>query len=127
MHKPVVDVSVGTMGSEDTKCYRKFHRPKDKKSYHKPDRLVIELKKLFNMLPALTAVDAYKRLEMMKDTDGGMLFHFNQRGEIKKFNKTSKEYKIWEGCSMCGKKPCSDCTGKLISAEEIKTYFSSLA
>ena len=63
----------------------------------------------------------------MKDTDGGFLFHFNKRREIKNFAKTSQEYIIWEGCSICGKKPCSDCTGKLISADEIKSYFSNLA
>ena len=47
-----------------------------------------------------------------------------RRGEVKKYAKDSAEYKAWGGCSMCGKKPCTGCNGKLLNEIEIKGDFS---
>ena len=105
-----------------------FIGQKIKKPYWKPDRLVHELKKLFNDIPVVNPVEALKRLVVLKDnTDGGLLFCYSKRGEIRKYGQKTQEYIDWEGCSMCKKKPCSDCNGKLLPEEEIKAYFSSLA
>ena len=86
MYNPVIAAPDGALGSEDAKCYGQFHRPKDKKPYWKPDRLVLELKKLFNEIPVVNPVEALKRLAVMKDTtDGGLLFCYSKRGEIRKY------------------------------------------
>ena len=42
-----------THGSEDAKCFGKFHRPPDKKAYHKPMKLHEVLKDLFATRPVL--------------------------------------------------------------------------
>ena len=127
LFKPIVEAPIGHPGSAHAKCFGKCHRPKDKKQYHKPARLLLELKKLFDTRPVLTAFLAFGRLSLLRAVDGSALFDYSKRGEISKFAKTTDAYKRWAGCSMCHRKPCSECTGKLLKPDEIKTYFSSLA
>ena len=66
-------------------------------------------------------------MTLMKDTDGSSLFDYSKRGEVSIFPQKSQEYKNWIGCSTCLMKPYSKYTGKLISQEDIKSHFSSLA
>ena len=127
LFKDVVATPIGTRGSENAKCFGKFHRPPDKKTYYKPKKLQEVLKVLFAERPVLSAEMAHKKMTLMKDTDGSALFDYSKRGEVSIFPQKSQEYKKWNGCSMCQMKPCSKCTGKLISPEEIKSHFSSLA
>ena len=104
MYNPVTTAPERALWSEDAKCNGQFHRPKDKKPYWKPDRLVHELKKLFNDIPVVNPVEALKRLAVLKDnTDGGLLFCYSKRGEIRKYGQKTQEYIDWEGCSMCKK------------------------
>jgi len=85
------------------------------------------LGELVGIEPHLTPRQALKRMKAMKDDDGSLMFCWSKRGEVQKYAKKSHEYKNWEGCSMCGLKPCTGCNGRCLSAEEIKTEFSYLA
>ena len=127
LFKKIDATPIGTPGSEDAKCFGKFHRPKDKKPYTKPEKLVEVLQRLFLVRPVLTAKGAYDQMKVMIDTDGSCLFDYRKRGELRKFAQTSQEYKDWIGCSLCGTKPCSKCNGKLIPIEDIKSYFKTCA
>ena len=66
-------------------------------------------------------------MKHIKDADGRSLFDYSKRGEVKIFPQNSQHYKNWNGWSICRMKPWSKCTGKSISPEEIKSYFSTLA
>jgi hypothetical protein len=61
------------------------------------------------------------------DADGSLMFCWSKRGKVRKYNKASPEYAAWEGCSMCGKKPCTNCNGRSLSVSEWKTAFSTLS
>ena len=127
LFKRIDATPIGTPGSEDAKCFGKFHRPKDKKAYTKPQKLVQVLQRLFLVRPVLTAKGAYDIMKLMTDTDGSCLFDYRKRGELRIFAQNTQEYKDWIGCSLCGTKPCSQCNGKLIPIEDIKSYFKTCA
>ena len=89
-----METPTGTIGSENAKCYGMFHRPDDKKAYHKPTRLIHELKILFPHRPVLSAIIAHEQLKSLKDTDGSGLFDYSKRGEVKNSHKILKNIKI---------------------------------
>jgi len=87
------------------------------------DCLVEEL----NVKPQRTAKQAHERMKSKRKPNGGAFFSYSQRGEVKKYAQTSPEYVAWAGCSMCHCKPCTGCNGRVLSEDEIKTFFSNLA
>ena len=101
LFKKIDATSIGTPGSEDAKCFGKFHKPKDKKPYHKPMRLVAVLKGLFLVRLILTAKGAYYQIVVMKDTDDTCLFNYIKRGELENFPQSFQQYKDWIGYSLC--------------------------
>jgi hypothetical protein len=103
---PVED---GAIDSDDAKAFENFHRPKNKTPYHKPQRLVDELIKLFNERLVLDEIGAQKRLGDMRNDDGSLLFCYSKRGEVKKYPNISRDDKNW------------------ISGLEIKDYFKTQA
>lgn len=116
-----------TAGSAAAVCYRKFHRRPRVKPYLKPKKLHLELRRLFEIKPVISPERAYEILKSMRDADGGLMFCWTKRGEVGKYAKTTPDYAAWEGCLMCGQKPCSGCNGKCPTFMEIKSYFSDLA
>lgn len=88
LHTAVVSSEPGAIGAEDAVCYGKFHRPKDKQSYHKPAALVEQLKRIFSLRPIVNEIKAYAMLKEMIDPDpaagGGLMFCWSKRGEVKK-------------------------------------------
>lgn len=110
----------GAPGSAAARCSGKFNRPKNKKPYHKPERLYSELVKLFDEKPVLTPHQAYLRLREMRQSDGSRTFSIRQAGSVKALAKG-------QICPGCKQNPCKGCRGKLITPGEIKSFFSSLA
>ena len=78
----IEESTIGTPGSENAKCYGMFHRPDDKKAYHKPTRLIHELKIFFVHNPVLSAIIAHEKLKNLKDKFGSSLFDYRKRGEV---------------------------------------------
>ena len=116
------------MGAEAADCYRSFNRREAVEKYNKPDKLVKKLIELFNVESKLSGEQAHIIMrDIIDPADGGLFFCWAKRGEVGLVPKSDKRrYSEWKGCSMCGKKPCK-CNGKLLSAQEIDSYFSYLA
>ncbi len=72
-------------------------------------------------------IQASVEMRAKPDADGSLMFCWSKRGKVRKYNKASPEYAAWEGCSMCGKKPCTNCNGRCLSVSEWKTAFSTLS
>ena len=72
-------------------------------------------------------IQASVEMRAKPDADGSLMFCWSKRGKVRKYNKASPEYAAWEGCSMCGKKPCTNCNGRSLSVSEWKTAFSTLS
>lgn len=127
MHGEIVESAEGAPGSMAAICYRKFHRPTDRRPYYKPEPTIAFLKEQFEMVPHRTAEQVHEAMKAKRKPDGGAYFSYSQRGEVKIYAKTSPEWQTYAGCSMCGLKPCSGCNGRVLSVEEIKQIFSSWA
>ena len=69
-------------------------RPDDKKAYHKPTKLIHELKILFAHRPVLSTIIAHEKLESLKDTDGSSLLDYSNVREKKCSHKNLKNIKI---------------------------------
>ena len=61
LFKYVVATPIGTYGSEDVKCFGKFHRPPDRKTYCNRKKLQEVLKVLFAEILVLSAKMAHKK------------------------------------------------------------------
>ena len=121
----------GAPGSAAANCFQAFNRKEDATPYRKPQKLVEVLTNLFhNHEPKLTPEQARAELEKMRDPqDGGRMFCWSKRGTFMPKGTTKaqkKAYGDWQGCVVCGKKPC-ECNGMLLPVESIKAFFGSLA
>jgi len=85
------------------------------------------LQEQFDAKPQRTPKQIHDIMKGKRKVDGGSYFSFSQRGEVQKYAQNTPEYAAWPGCSMCGKKPCELCHGRVLSEEEIKSYNSGLA
>jgi hypothetical protein len=108
-------------------CYERYNRKEGVQAYQKPKKLVSTLEELFNREPKL---DEYRMREemskMIDPVDKGLMFCFSKRGEQPPpgTSKTSKNYRMWAGCQVCKKKPCT-CNGMLLSLDQIRGWISA--
>jgi hypothetical protein len=121
----VIEASLQTPGIQAACCFQKFNQKEGESNYVKPKKLVEELKRLYDIVPKLTAPQMLEELRRMRDPkDGGMMFCYRKRGTT--FPKTpAKAYREWKGCVLCGKKPC-ECNGMLLTVDAINNYIKSL-
>ena len=114
------ELPINAPGSAAARCFGKFNRPKRKEAYFKPERLRLELNKLFNVRPVLTPQHAWLQLRAMREEDGTRTFSVSQAGSVRALAKGE----VCEGCEL---NPCTGCRGRLISVGDIKSDFSSQA
>ena len=69
-------------GSAAARCFGRFNRPKRKEAYFKPERLRLELNKLFKVRPVLTPQHAWLQLRAMREEDGTRTFSVSQAGSV---------------------------------------------
>ena len=72
------------------------NRPKRNEAYFKPERLRLELNKLFNVRPVLTPQHAWLQLRAMREEDGTRTLSVSQAGSVRALAKG----KVCEGCEL---------------------------
>lgn len=127
--KIIPEAVEGAKGSSAAACYQQFNRKENRAVLHKTEAQIKALEDIFyGHDPKLTPAQARDFMRQMIDTagDGGLMFCYSKRGTyMAKTGKHRKEYAEWQGCQMCGKKPCV-CNGILLPEGTITSYFSSL-
>jgi hypothetical protein len=121
----VIEVPLHSLGIQAACCFQKFNRKEGESNYVKPQKLVDELKRLYDIVPKLNAPQFLEELRRKRDpVDGGMMFCYRKRGTT--FPKQpAKAWREWKGCVLCGKKPC-ECNGMLLRVDAINNYIKYL-
>ena len=126
MSRQVVEAPVGARGIKAAECLGMFNRKGRAPAYHKPEKLVKELERLYAIgsdksTAKLTAVQIYEELKNMIDPkDGGLMFCYSKRGTF----VPKDRYDAWQGCDLCNKKPCC-CNGMLPPVSMIQSWINS--
>jgi hypothetical protein len=128
LSRPIEETVVGAPGADAAICIAKFNRKGWAPPTYKTVKQIEFLQECFDARPMMDECRTRRRMaELVNPVDGGPMFCWSKRGtQAPKGGKKSRAYCEWEGCQVCGKKPCS-CNGGLLSHEQIKAHFGALA
>jgi hypothetical protein len=116
LSRKIVESPEGARGEEDARCFGKFNRNEARDAYYKPDPLVADMTRLFEIeKPKLDGQQMHDELKKLRDEDGGLKYAWGKRGTFFPRNPKAawEAWEAWKGCKMCNyRKPCK-CNGKL--------------